>query len=263
MNWQELVQIVSWRDLLDIAIVAVLIYNLLLPIRGTRAVQMVFGILLVAAIFFVARRADLVTLERLLESFLIFLPFAIIVLFQQEIRRVLATFGRNPWLGRGSRQRFEATFNEIVLGASAMASRKIGALIVIERLEGLRNYVETGIRIDGLLSFDLLQSIFAHDTPLHDGAAIVQGDRIAAAGCFLPLSASAELSKEFGTRHRAAVGISEETDAVAVVVSEETGTISVAFGGRLTRNLDGQGLRALLHKLLVSELFLPKGGEQR
>jgi len=260
MNWQEIWQLLSWRDLLDVAIVAVVFYNLLLPIRGTRAVQMISGILIVAAMYFVARRANLAALETLLSSLLLFLPFAVIVLFQHEIRRVLASMGRNPLWSRGSRQRLESTIDEVALAAAAMAARRVGALIVIERHEGLRNYVESGIRLDAAVSFDLLVNIFAPDTPLHDGAAIVQSDRIAAGASFLPLSASAELSKDFGTRHRAALGISEETDAVAVVVSEETGAISVAFGGKLTRNLDSGTLRALLHKLLVAEIHLSRRG---
>ena len=253
----ELLQIpwdIPWRDLIDIAAVAIVIYNLLLLIRGTRAVQMLLGILFIAGVYFVARVADLPTLKGILESLLIFLPFAIIVLFQHEIRRALASFGRNPLWGLSRNQEVESTFNEIVLAATSLSSRRVGALIVAERLDGLRNYIENGIELDAVVSYDLLINIFAPDTPLHDGAVIVQGNRIAAAASFLPLTLNPELSKDFGTRHRAALGISEETDAVAVVVSEETGVISLAFDGQLIRGLDPKSLRNSLYKYLITEL---------
>jgi diadenylate cyclase len=198
--------------------------------------------------------AELQTLKRILESLLIFLPFAIIVLFQHEIRRALASFGRNPLWGFSRSQQVESTFNEIVLAATTLSSRRVGALIVIERLDGLRTYAENGIELDAVVSYDLLISIFTPDTPLHDGAVIIQGDRIAAAASFLPLTLNPELSKDFGTRHRAALGISEETDAVAVVVSEETGVISLAFDGELVRGLDPKTLRNDLYKYLISEV---------
>lgn len=245
---------VTWRDVVDILAVAFVVYNLLLLIRGTRAVQMLLGILFVAALYYVARVAELPTLRRILESLLIFLPFAIIVLFQHEIRRALASFGRNPLWGFSRSQQVESTFNEIVLAATTLSSRRIGALIVVERLDGLRTYVENGIAIDAVVSYDLLINVFTPETPLHDGAVIIQGDRIAAAASFLPLTLNPELSKDFGTRHRAALGISEETDAVAVVVSEETGVISLAFDGELVRGLDPKSLRNDLYKYLISDL---------
>ena len=245
---------IPWRDIVDILAVAIVVYNLLLLIRGTRAVQMLLGILFVGLLYYVARVADLPTLKRILESLLIFLPFAIIVLFQHEIRRALASFGRNPLWGLARSQQVESTFNEIVLAATSLSSRRIGALIVVERLDGLRTYVENGIQLDAVASYDLLINIFAPDTPLHDGAVIIQGDRIAAAASFLPLTLNPELSKDFGTRHRAALGISEETDAVAVVVSEETGVISLAFDGQLIRGLDPKSLRNALYKYLITEL---------
>jgi diadenylate cyclase len=245
---------VPWRDIVDILAVAVVIYNLLLLIRGTRAVQMLLGILFIGGLYYVARVAELPTLKRILESLLIFLPFAIIVLFQHEIRRALASFGRNPLWGLSRNQEVESTFNEIVLAATSLSSRRIGALIVVERLDGLRNYIENGIVLDATASYDLLINVFTPDTPLHDGAVIIQGDRIAAAASFLPLTLNPELSKDFGTRHRAALGISEETDAVAVVVSEETGVISLAFDGQLIRGLDPKSLRNALYKYLITEL---------
>lgn len=259
----ELPFAVPWRDLIDILAVAIVVYNLLLLIRGTRAVQMLLGILFVGGVYYVSRVAELSTLRRLLESLLIFLPFAIIVLFQHEIRRALASFGRNPLWGFSRTQQVESTFHEIVLAATSLSSRRIGALIVIERLDGLRTYVENGIAIDAVVSYDLLINIFTPGTALHDGAVIVQGDRVAAASSFLPLSLNPELSKDFGTRHRAALGISEETDAVAVVVSEETGVISLAFDGELVRGLDPKSLRNDLYKYLISDLKPEKTGAKR
>jgi len=251
---RELLELLTWHDLVDIAVVAILFYNLLLLIRGTRAVQMMTGMFLVAGVYYLARLASLTTLSTIIEKFLIFLPFAIIVLFQHEIRRGLANFGRGPFFGRAGRQKLQAAYNDVVLAATALAARKIGALIVFERREGLRNYVENGIALDALVSFDLLLNIFTPDTPLHDGAVIVQGERAAAAACFLPLTSDPELSNEVGSRHRAALGITEEVDAVAVVVSEETGRMSIAVGGRLERDLDAKRLRTRLHELLVADL---------
>lgn len=252
MSLPEWFQLVEWRDAIDIALVAVVIYNLLLLIRGTRAVQILLGILFLGGIYYVAGKTDLPTLQTLLRSFLIFLPFAMIVLFQQEIRRALASFGRSPMWGR-AHQELELTINDIVLAASTLGRRKIGALIVIQRREGLRNYAENGIVLDAKVSYDLLMNLFTPDTPLHDGAVIVQADRIAAAACFLPLTLDPELSTEFGTRHRAAIGMSEETDALAVVVSEETGTVSVALDGKMIRKLDSKALRNTLFKYLLSD----------
>ncbi len=254
MTVRELLELLTWHDLVDIAVVAILFYNLLLLIRGTRAVQMMTGMFLVAGVYYLARLASLTTLSTIIEKFLIFLPFAIIVLFQHEIRRGLANFGRGPFFGRAGRQKLQAAYNDVVLAATALAARKIGALIVFERREGLRNYVENGIALDALVSFDLLLNIFTPDTPLHDGAVIVQGERAAAAACFLPLTSDPELSNEVGSRHRAALGITEEVDAVAVVVSEETGRMSIAVGGRLERDLDAKRLRTRLHELLVADL---------
>jgi uncharacterized protein (TIGR00159 family) len=245
---------IPWRDLADILLVAVVIYNLLLLIRGTRAVQILIGILLVGSSYYLARMAQLNTLQTILEKFLIVLPFAILVLFQHEIRRALANFGRNPFWRRSGGDDEAASFQDVVLATTTLAARRVGALVVFERLEGLRDFVENGVRLNADVSFDLLISIFTPGTPLHDGAAIIREGRLAAAACFLPLTQNPELSKEFGTRHRAALGISEETDAVAVVVSEETGVISVAYDGQMTTDLDAKTLRNTLYKLLVTDL---------
>lgn len=254
MSWPEVMTLLTWHDLLDIVVVALLIYNLLLLIRGTRAVQVLTGIFLVAAIYYLSRLLRLRALEAVIESFLIFLPFALIVLFQQEIRRALARFGRNPLLGLTSRPSARHASGDAALAATTLAARRTGALIVFERREGLRNYIENGIALDAAVSFDLLLNIFTPDTPLHDGAVVIQGDRIAAAACFLPLTSNPELSTEIGSRHRAALGISEETDAVALVVSEESGEISIAVGGRLEQNLEPRALRARLVQLLVQDV---------
>ncbi|MBP1642165.1 MAG: hypothetical protein H6Q03_834 [Acidobacteria bacterium] len=261
MTWKGVLELLTWSDLLDVLVVTVLFYNLILLIRGTRAVQMLTGIFLVAGIYYVSRLLDLRALEAIIESVLIFLPFAVIVLFQQEIRRALANFGRNPLLHFVGRPRVESALGDVALAATTLASRRIGALIVFERSEGLRNFVENGIPIDAMVSFDLLLNLFTPETPLHDGAVIVQGDRIAAAACFLPLTSNPELSKEVGSRHRAALGISEETDAVAVVVSEESGRISLAVNGRLENDLDAKALRGRLFHLLVADAPGRRGPE--
>lgn len=258
MTVERFLELLTWRDAIDVLAVAFIIYNLLLLIRGTRAVQMLLGLVFVGVVYYLAQIAELPTLQTILENLLIVLPFAIIVLFQQEIRRALANFGRNPLWGLTKQQQVVSAFGDIVLAVTTLSSRRVGALIVIERLQGLRNYVENGIALDAAISYDLLINIFTPDTPLHDGAVIVQDDRIAAAACFLPLTPNPELSKEFGTRHRAALGITEETDAVAVIVSEESGTISVAFDGALIRDLDGKSLRNTLYKYLVTDLY-PQG----
>ena len=233
------------RDFIDIALVAYVIYRFLLLIRGTRGVQMTFGIAVLLLLYWVSRYSGMTTVQWLLSNALTYIVFAIIVLFQSEIRRGLAGLGKTPILGRQSRQRSEV-FEEITEAATTLASRRVGALIVIERDIGLKNYVENGIVLDALLAFDLLITIFNPSTPLHDGAVIVENNRIAAAACFLPLTLDPYHSKELGTRHRAAIGITEESDAVAVIVSEETGVISLAIDGRITRNLDGVTLRASL-----------------
>lgn len=236
----------TWRDAADVLIVALIAYMLLRLIRGTRAVQMVLGILTVFVIYEVAVFLNLVALRTILQALFFYVPFAIIVLFAQELRRALATFGHTPFFAWFSGYQAEETISDIVLAVTSLSARRTGALIVIERREGLKNYIENGVRLDSAVSYDLLVTVFAPGTPLHDGAVILSGERVAAAACFLPLSLNEGLSKRFGTRHRAAIGITEETDALAVVVSEERGTISVARNGQMIEDLDGKGLRDLL-----------------
>jgi len=252
MTLKDFYDLLTWNDFADILVVAVLLYNLLLLIRGTRAVQILLGLLAVVGVYQVAKFARLRTLEAIIESFFLFLPFAIIVLFQDQIRRALANLGRNPLFGRWAKHPVEPIYNEIVAAAGMLAARRIGALIVVERQEGLRNYIETGTRLDATVSSELLVNLFTPETPLHDGAVVVQGSRIAAAACFLPLSTETDLSSELGTRHRAALGISEETDAVAVVVPEETGRISLAVDGHIETSTDVKSLRSELHRRLAN-----------
>jgi diadenylate cyclase len=190
----------------------------------------------------------------LLRTFLPYVVFGLIVIFQAEIRKGLAHLGKTPLLGAFGKERPEETVDEIVLAATTLSSQRIGAIVVMEREMGLRSYIETGIGLDALLTYDLLISIFNPGTPLHDGAVVVQGNRIAAAACFLPLTVNPALSRTLGSRHRAAIGITEDTDAVAVVVSEETGTISLVAGGRIRREYDGPALKdALLEAMDIEE----------
>ncbi|MDQ5857536.1 MAG: diadenylate cyclase CdaA [Acidobacteriota bacterium] len=238
----------TWRDAVDILIVAFVAYFLLRLIRGTRAVQMVFGLIAVLVVYWFSVLLKLVALRTVLSALIFYLPFAIIVLFSQELRRALAAFGRTPFFSLFSGYHAEETVSDLVLAATSLSNKKIGALIVLERREGLKTYIENGVPVDAVISYDLLVNLFAPGTPLHDGAVIVSRERIAAAACFLPLSLKEGLSKRFGTRHRAAIGVTEETDALAIVVSEERGTISLARDGQLVEDLDGKSLRDLLYR---------------
>ena len=240
----------SIRDVIDIALVAYITYRFLLLMRGTRGAQMTWGIVVLLLFYWATRLYRLTAVQWLLSNLLTYIVFAVIILYQNEIRRGLANIGTTSMLGRHRRRPTHEGFEEIILAATTLASKKIGALIVIEKDIGLRNYAESGIALDAVLTYDLLVTIFSPNTPLHDGAVIVQRNRIIAAGCFLPLTLDPHLSKELGTRHRAAIGITEETDAITVIVSEETGIISAAMGGTITRNLDGTGLRALLESAM-------------
>lgn len=242
----------GWRDALDILIVAFIIYELLLFIRGTHAVQMALGALVLVLVYWISSLLDLETVNWMLRTFLPYVVFGIIVVFQSEIRKVLAHLGKTPLLGAFQSEKTEGVIDEVVLAATTLSAEKTGAIIVIEREMGMRSYIETGIGLDAIVTYDLLISIFNPGTPLHDGAAIVQGNRIAAAACFLPLTVNPELSRTLGSRHRAAIGVTEDTDALAVVVSEETGAISLVAGGRIRRGLDGRQLKqALLEALEV------------
>ena len=237
------------RNVLDIALVFIIVYVVLKLLRGTRAVPTVVGIVLLALLYWFALAQDLPTLEFVLRSAVLYIGVAIIVLFQSEIRQALIYFGnrlRFPVIRRQRGQLGETIYDEIVLAATTLSSEKIGALIVVERNVGLRNFIDAGVTLDAKLSYDLLVTIFNPSTPLHDGAVIIQNERIAAASVFLPLTKNPGVSRELGTRHRAAIGITEGTDAVSVVVSEETGLITFVKAGEVNRNLDTTALRRLL-----------------
>src|SRR5262249_5663655 len=244
----------TWNAVLDILIVAFLIYQLLVFIKGTRAVQMALGLGLIIAFFYFSRWVRLEAVTWVLTNILPYFVFAIIVIFQHEIRRALARFGQTPLFAGFSGINRNEFYDEIILAITDLASQQTGALIVIERDIGLKTYIESGIALDASVSYDLLVTIFNPSVPLHDGAVIVQNGRIAAAACFLPLTVKPRLSKELGTRHRAAIGITEETDAVAVIVSEETGAISFAHDGEIERRVDPDTLR-----LRVRDVFERKG----
>jgi len=235
-------------ELLDIFLLAFLAYHLFLLIRGTRAVHMFLGVVYLLLLYWVAGLTGMTTVHSVIGALLPFVGFAMVVIFQNTIRRGLASVGsifpmRKIYTAQPAR-----VVEGVALAARSLAQRKIGALIVIGREQGLRQFIETGIQLDAAVSYDLLVNIFIPKTPLHDGAVIIQEGRIVAASCFLPITSHPTLSKEFGTRHRAAIGITEETDAVTVVVSEERGEVSAAFEGRIYRDLDDEGLRSLLRR---------------
>jgi len=238
---------VGIADVVDILVVAVLIYALLVLIQRTRAMQMLWGIVILVGLYLAALWFNLITVSTILSSLLAFLPIAIIVLFQQEIRRMLTAFGSTSWMRLSTNhEEGPVMLNELALAVQALASKRIGALIAIERRDSLAPWADTGIPLEARFSYDLLLNVFIPGTPLHDGAVIIRGRRITAGSCFLPLTTGHQLSTELGTRHRAAIGLSEETDALVVAVSEETGTISLAVEGQLLRPLDETTLRNAL-----------------
>ena len=238
---------VGWWDLLDIAIVSFIFYEFLKLIRGTRAVQMAAGSLLIVGLFYLSRLVPLQTVNWMIRNMLVYVAFAAIVIFQSDIRRALAHFGQAPFFRYFNRQEAaNETIEELVVAATMLSSQRTGAIIAIEREIGLRNYIESGIPIDATMTYDLLVTIFQTGSPLHDGAVIVQEDRIAAAACFLPLTVNPRVSRDLGTRHRAAIGLTEENDAVAIVVSEERGQIALAMNGRIERAISPDELRERL-----------------
>jgi len=243
----------SFIAFIDIIIIAVLIYQILILIRGTRSAQMLIGIVLMVAVYFITGSSGIIELKtthNVLGYLLFYIPFAVIVLFQNPIRRALISLGRNPFSRLLLSQEEKKSIDEIVLAAASMASKRIGALIIIERSVGLRNFTETGILLDANISYDLLMNIFSPTTPLHDGAVIIGEGKLKAAACYLPLTLNPELSKDFGTRHRAGIGITEETDALAIIISEERGVISIAREGKILEDLDARGLKEVLIEYL-------------
>src|SRR5882672_1661650 len=241
------------RNIADIVLVFLLVYAVLKLVRGTRAAPMVAALGAFALLYWLAVAQDLATLRFILSGGMLYIGVAIIVLFQNEIRQALITFGnrfRLPFTRRHLGQFGEGVYDEVVLAATTLASTKTGALIVIERTVGLKNIIDGGVKLDAELSYDLLVSIFNPESPLHDGAVVVRRHRVAAASCFLPLTLNPRLSRDLGTRHRAALGVTEDTDAVAVVVSEESGLISIVQHGDIKRGLDAPKLRAAISEAL-------------
>jgi uncharacterized protein (TIGR00159 family) len=239
------------QDAVDIAIIAFVVYRIIGLIRGTRAARMLIGLLIVFLTYLSSQFFDLYTLNWVLDNFLSSFLLVIVVIFQHDIRRALTQVGSRPFFGGDSRMAGQ-DLEEIVRSAVTLASRRIGALIVLEREVGLNEYVEGGTALDARISKELLSSIFLATSPIHDGAVVVRNGRITAAGCFLPLTTNPNVSKTLGTRHRAAIGLTEETDAVVIVVSEEEGSISLVHEGRITRNVDAGTLRNTLQKLSVA-----------
>jgi len=247
MTWGETV-----KDIIDILIVTYIVYHMILLVRGTRAVQLLKGIFVLVVIWALSTWFDLYTLKWLMNQIFTYGVFAIFIIFQPELRRGLEQLGRGKLFGRMSDidEETNKLISETIKSVNYLSRRKIGALIVFERKTGLNEYVESGIRMQSMISSELLINIFIPNTPLHDGAVIVQNGQIAAAGCYLPLSENPFISKELGTRHRAAIGISEVGDAISIVVSEETGQVSLALNGQVVRDIKEESLISKLYEEL-------------
>lgn len=247
MSWQDWI-----KDIVDILIVTYIIYHLILLVRGTRAIQLLKGLLVLVLIWAVSTWFDLYTLKWLMNQMFTFGVVAIFIIFQPELRRALEQLGRGKLFNRGiaDEEEFARELGEIIKALNYLSRRKIGALIVFERNTGINEYTESGIPIQSVITSQLLINIFIPNTPLHDGAVIIQGHKITAAACYLPLSENPFISKELGTRHRAAIGISEVGDAVSIVVSEETGQISLAIDGQVVRDIKEESLISKLYEEL-------------
>ncbi|OXM13279.1 diadenylate cyclase CdaA [Paenibacillus herberti] len=251
MTWQNWI-----RNIIDIGIVSYIIYKLILLVRGTRAVQLIKGILLLVLTWAISTWFDLYTLKWLMNQMFTFGVVTILVIFQPELRRALEQLGRGTLFARTSsldRDQLNERISELIKAVQFMSKRKIGALIVFERSTGLSELIESGIKMESTISSELLINIFTPNTPLHDGAIIIRGPQIMAAACYLPLSENPFISKELGTRHRAAIGVSEVTDAVSVIVSEETGQITLAVGGMIVRDIKEESLISKLFEELSQQ----------
>ena len=248
----EIFSQLRWQDILDIVLVSFLLYRLLLFIKGTKAVQMLIGIGVLLLVSLLSGYTGLYTMDWIIQSFWAQIVIALIVLFQPEIRRALAQMGETPFLQSFTSAEELKSLEEIVKASVALANRKIGALIVIERETSLNEFVEIGTSLDARVTREILLSIFHPSSPIHDGAVVIKGNRIVAAGCFLPIMLRSEVDKAMGTRHRAGLGLTEETDAVAIIVSEETGNISMAVGGKLETHIDMGTLRDILTDMFTS-----------
>jgi diadenylate cyclase len=250
----EMIGQLRWQDGLDIGIIAFLVYRVLQMIRGTRAMQMIVGLAVIVLAYVASRALGLFTLNWALDNFLSSIILVIVVIFQSDIRRALTQVGTAPLFGAAERlvPRREDIIEEVSQAAVALAERKVGGLIVVQREVGLNEYMEIGTRLDARVSRELVESVFLPHSPIHDGALVIQKGRVTAVRCLLPLSTNPNLRKTWGTRHRAAIGVTEETDAVAVVISEQEGTIALVVGGNVTENIDGTRLRAALRDLVRS-----------
>jgi uncharacterized protein (TIGR00159 family) len=237
-------------DLLDVGIVAFIVYRILLLIKGTRAMQMLTGLGILGIAFFLSSAFELFTTHWLLSYFFDYLILIVIVLFQDDLRRALTHVGKNPFFSGASEEEEREMIDEIARAATRLARERIGALIVIERETGLKNFIDTGSKLDSRVKSELIYSIFVQNSPIHDGAVIITSGRIAAAGCFLPLSKDPNIDKRYGTRHRAALGLTEDSDAIVVLVSEEAGEAHLVKNGKITTNLNEQELRQSLAALL-------------
>jgi diadenylate cyclase len=249
----EMIGQLRWQDGVDLGIVSFLIYRLLQILRGSRAIQMVIGLVVVTMAFVMSRTLELFTLNWILDNFLGSIILVIIVIFQSDIRRALTQVGTAP-LFRAERmaQRREDIIDDVAQAAMALAEKRNGGLIVLQREVGLNEYMEIGTRLDARVSRELIESVFQSQSLLHDGALVIQRRRVTAVRCLLPLSTNPKLKKSWGTRHRAAIGVTEETDAVAIVVSEQEGTVALVVGGNVTENIDGARLRTALRELIRS-----------
>lgn len=241
-----------WQDAVDIGVIAFVIYRLIDMIKGTRAMQMIIGLVVVLLAYVSSKALGLFTLNWILDNFLASIILVIIVIFQSDIRRALAQVGTAPLFGGVDPVEHGQILEEISKAVVGLANRRVGGLIVMEREVGLNEYIEVGTGLDARVSRELVESIFVPHSPIHDGALVIQKGRVTAARCFLPLSVNPELDKALGTRHRAAIGVTEETDAVAIVISEEQGKISLVVGGEVTQDLDGPQLRDSLRGLFGS-----------
>ncbi|MBI5740168.1 MAG: TIGR00159 family protein [Nitrospirae bacterium] len=247
----KIFSLIRWQDVLDIFLVSVILYRVLLIMKGTKAARMLTGLAFLFLAFVLSKYSGLYTVDWIIQSLWAQIVLAIIILFQPEIRKTLAQMGEARFLPSLTTAEELKSLEEIVKASVALANRKIGALIVIEKETDLKDFIEMGTQLDAKVSRELLLSIFHPSSPIHDGAIIIRGNRVVAAGCFLPLTLSAEISKAFGTRHRAGIGLTEETDAVVIIISEETGGITTASGGRLQKNVDITVLRDFLNENFV------------
>jgi uncharacterized protein (TIGR00159 family) len=250
----EIIGQLRWQDGIDIGIITFLVYRLLQILRGSRAMQMVTGLAIIMLAFVLSRALGFFTLNWILDNFLGSIILVIIVIFQSDIRRALTQVGAAPLFGTAERlvQRRQDVIEEIAQAAETLAAQRVGALVVLEREVGLNEYMEIGTRLDARVSRELIISVFLPNSPIHDGALVVQKGRVTAVRCLLPLSTNPNLRNTWGTRHRAALGVTEETDAVAVVISEQNGTIALVVAGNVTENLDSTRLRASLRGLIRS-----------